>query len=166
VEFWPFVGAAKPLGAPSGEGEWSWDDWNGVVAISGDRNVSRGDIRVDAGVPLCSAWSLLIEQITLAKCSKETGFRVTEAFELDVGPTRGGVGVCVLMVQDELFDLAWSYHPHTFHPILAAGGHKGIVWIIDVVTKEMRVFQGHGHVRQPAQSSLLVPDVGNPTLLP
>lgn len=62
----------------------------------------------------------------------------------------------MLTVQDELFDLAWSYHPHTFHPILAAGGHKGIVWIIDVITKEMRVFQGHGHVREPCSSSLLV----------
>jgi hypothetical protein len=66
------------------------------------------------------------------------------------------VSVCVLTVQDELFDLAWSYHPHTFHPILAAGGQQGIVWIIDVITKEMRAFQGHGHVRQSESSSLFV----------
>ncbi|WVR08181.1 hypothetical protein IAU60_005227 [Kwoniella sp. DSM 27419] len=48
-------------------------------------------------------------------------------------------------LEDHFYALAWSYHPLTYHPILAAGGSGAVIWIIDVAERSvLRTLKGHG----------------------
>ncbi|WWD20185.1 hypothetical protein CI109_104661 [Kwoniella shandongensis] len=50
-----------------------------------------------------------------------------------------------MAIDDNLYAVAWTYHPLTCHPLLAAAGKGALIYLIDAVTKEcIRTFRGHG----------------------
>ncbi|WWC92940.1 uncharacterized protein L201_007903 [Kwoniella dendrophila CBS 6074] len=68
-------------------------------------------------------------KLVIGRCTDEDPWKVLWELEID----------------DSLFTAAWTYHPFTCHPLLAVAGNKGLIHIIDAISKKcIRVLKGHG----------------------
>ncbi|WVW86784.1 hypothetical protein I302_108838 [Kwoniella bestiolae CBS 10118] len=84
----------------------------------------RGWKEYDGTIALCA-----IGKVVVARCTENDPWKVL--WELDI--------------EDYPYTVAWSYHPFSCHPIIATAGQKGLIYIIDAITKRcIRILRGHG----------------------
>ncbi|WRT69554.1 uncharacterized protein IL334_006541 [Kwoniella shivajii] len=68
-------------------------------------------------------------KITVARCTEKDPWKIL--WEMDIN--------------DHLYTITWGYHPFTCHPLIVTAGQKGLIYILDTITKEcLRVLRGHG----------------------
>ncbi|WVF68577.1 hypothetical protein IAT40_003346 [Kwoniella sp. CBS 6097] len=68
-------------------------------------------------------------ELVLARCTGEDPFQIQSA----------------ILIDDDLYTLAWTYDPITLCPLIVTGGEKGLVYVVDVLSRKLvRVLRGHG----------------------
>nr|XP_018260177.1 uncharacterized protein I303_07094 [Kwoniella dejecticola CBS 10117]OBR82335.1 hypothetical protein I303_07094 [Kwoniella dejecticola CBS 10117] len=92
--------------------------WKPPKGIDGDWE------EYDGTVALCTQ-----RKIVVGRCTDSNPWRVLWEMDID----------------DYLYTLAWTYQSFTCHPLLVAAGSKGLIYVIDALSKRcLRVLRGHG----------------------
>ncbi|WVQ75114.1 hypothetical protein IAR50_004723 [Cryptococcus sp. DSM 104548] len=74
-----------------------------------------------------------LEKLVIGQCTDEHAWSVPS--EIQLGKKAG----------EDLYHLAWTYHPFTCHPMVAVAGMNGLIYIVDILAKSIfRVLRGHG----------------------